>query len=464
MNPQFVEKELKAGGRLIIETLYNGIHVFMDKETGYYYAGSICRVNGKKMKHLLENQDYELMKTAISASAGIPADELELEFERMPNDFRGTWIHPLLVNTVCEWANKNYAVLVSMLMNEKAKQALIEKKTLQEQVEDERERTERLQEKLERSSILIKEKDEALKRSKHKNKSLEQKMNELVEDSKRKDEKLDELMSAYWQSDGKLDDANNKIDELLLYARARDKDCSLIKTKMNVLNNKVSNLNGSNYDDEGTVVFIWTLFRSESMRISYTKQTPANAIWIYSQIREDKNIDLPADAEILFEANVVSRSMYETLVRELKPMTIDSFYRHILISYENAIAFIERLNELLDARGIHPETYNIETLSNEIETLKAKDEIKHKREARIATQTAIRQRIIDSGLFYIYIFGRWRRLYCTDENNELTTTLVANRFFYVRTGTGGVNNVHVQTTTLVNADFRSYGDTRIRYE
>ena len=123
MEPDFTEKERKIGGRVIIETLYNGISVFVDKETGYYSASKICRDTGKQMFHLRENQDYEAYKQVVSATIGIPMDELELIFEGLPNEYRGTWIQPLLVHTVCEWADKRYAVQVSMLMNEKAKQA-----------------------------------------------------------------------------------------------------------------------------------------------------------------------------------------------------------------------------------------------------------------------------------------------------------------------------------------------------
>ena len=445
MEPDFTEKERKIGGRVIIETLYNDISVYIDKDTGYYYADKICSDNGKEFRQYMRTDDYQETISAISATVGNHTVELIIVFEGMPNNYRGRWIHPLLVHPVCEWANKKYAVLVSMLMNEKAKQAIIEKRTLQEQVDVERARTQTMEAKLEISTRIARERDIALKKSKNRNKRLER-------DNQSLKEKVDELLSVCYQSDGKLDEANAKIDELLCYSEARDKDCILFKSKMNSLNNKISNLNASNFDEDGTVIFIWTLFRSESMTISYNKPIPENAIWVYSSIREDKNKSIPDDAEVLFEANVVSRSMYESLVRELESMTIDTFYRHILISYENAIPFIDRLNELLAARGIHPETYNIDALNKEIETIKAKDEIKRKRALARAQQIAIRQRIIDEGNYYIYIFGRWRRLYNKNEE-DLTTELTASKFFYVRTGAGGVNIEHIQTKTLEHARF-----------
>ena len=148
MEPNFAEKERKIGGRTIIETLYNGIRVFVDKETGYYYAGSICSDCKKRFENLTRDQDYEAYKQAVSSTTQIRVVELEVVFEGMGNGFRSKWIHPLLVHTVCEWADKLYAVKVAMLMNEKAKQALIEKKTLQEQIDRERIHTERLEDEI----------------------------------------------------------------------------------------------------------------------------------------------------------------------------------------------------------------------------------------------------------------------------------------------------------------------------
>ena len=481
MEPDFTEKERKIGGRVIIETLYNDIIVYVDKETGYYSAAKICRDNGKKMKHLLENQDYSVYKQAISEAAGIPVTELEVVFEGMSGSYQGTWIHPLLVHTVCEWANKLYAVKVSMLMNEIAKQALIEKTTLQERIDREHQRTKTMKDKYKQLAIT---RDRALKHSKQRckqeskaheatkailaniqtqNAQLIEQNKHLIKDNKKKDKKIDELLSQGYQQLGMLEEAADERHALLAHDEARARDNKLIKSKLNVLCNKVSSLNASNFDEDGSVVFIWVLFRSDSLVLNYTKDVPENAIWIYSQIREDKNKSIPDDAEILFEANVVSRSMYESLVRELEPMTIDTFYRHILISYENAIAFIEKLNELLDARGIHPETYNIETLSSDIETMKAEAELERKREERRVHQVSIRQTIIDEAKFYIYMYGRWRRLYNKNEE-DLTTELTASKFFYIRRGAGGAIVERVQSRTLENSRFRAQGDPRINYE
>ena len=287
---------------------------------------------------------------------------------------------------------------------------------------------------------------------------------QLIEDAKQKDERIDELLSVCYQNEGMLEEAAEDRKEFIARDEARAKDNQIIKSKMNVLSNKLSSLNASNYDDEGSVVFIWTLFRSDSMRIGYNKHISEKAIWIYSSIREDKNKSIPLDAEVLFEANVVSRSIYESLVRELEPMTIDTFYRHILISYENAIAFIERLNELLDARGIHPETYNVEALNADIETMKAEAELKRQREERRIHQVEVRQHIINEGTLYIYIYGRWRRLYNKDENDDLTTELKASKFFYIRRGAGGSIIERVQSRTLEISRFRAQGDPRINYE
>lgn len=54
----------------------------------------------------MENTDYELMKRAVSATAGIPAVELEITFPGMPNGYRSKWVHKLLVNYIAQLANK----------------------------------------------------------------------------------------------------------------------------------------------------------------------------------------------------------------------------------------------------------------------------------------------------------------------------------------------------------------------
>ena len=103
-------EEFEVNGRIFIRSTYMDISVIIDKETGYYYAQKICADNGKQMFHLQENNDYELMKQAVSVTIGIPMVDLEITFPGMPVSYRSKWVHPLLVNYIAQWANKEYVV------------------------------------------------------------------------------------------------------------------------------------------------------------------------------------------------------------------------------------------------------------------------------------------------------------------------------------------------------------------
>ena len=74
-------EEFEVNGRIFIRSTYLDISVLIDKETGYYYAQKICDDNDKRLENLLQNNDYELMKQAVSATTGIPVVELEITFD-----------------------------------------------------------------------------------------------------------------------------------------------------------------------------------------------------------------------------------------------------------------------------------------------------------------------------------------------------------------------------------------------
>ena len=138
-------EEFEVNGRTIICSTYLDISVLIDKETGYYYAQKICDDNNVRWRNLERLDDYELMKQAVSASAHIPAVELEITFPGMPNGYRSKWVHKLLVNYIAEWANKEYAVKISMLLNLIDERLKLENRTLQQEINSERRLVEQLQ-------------------------------------------------------------------------------------------------------------------------------------------------------------------------------------------------------------------------------------------------------------------------------------------------------------------------------
>lgn len=60
---------------------------------------------------------------------------LQPEFRGMPVGYRSDWTHPLLLYYVVEWADKTYAVKVSMLMRTLNEKLKLENRTLQEEIE-----------------------------------------------------------------------------------------------------------------------------------------------------------------------------------------------------------------------------------------------------------------------------------------------------------------------------------------
>ena len=138
-------EEFEVNGRMFIRSTYLDISVLIDKETGYYYAQKICDDNDKRLENLLQNNDYELMKQAVASTTGIPVVELEITFPGMPVGYRSKWVHKLLVNYIAQWANKEYAVKIAMLLNLIDERIKIENRTLQQEINTERRLVEQLQ-------------------------------------------------------------------------------------------------------------------------------------------------------------------------------------------------------------------------------------------------------------------------------------------------------------------------------
>ncbi len=131
-------EEFEVNGRIFIRSTYLDISVLIDKETGYYYAQKICDDNNKVMRDLERNDDYELMKQAVASTAQIRTVELETTFPGMPNGYRSKWVHKLLVNYIAQWANKEYAVKITMLLNLIDERLKLENRTLQQEIDGEK--------------------------------------------------------------------------------------------------------------------------------------------------------------------------------------------------------------------------------------------------------------------------------------------------------------------------------------
>ena len=125
---------ININGRSFRRTTWNGISVIQDVETGYYQASKICKDNGKKLKHWLENKRTDelleayalhLGKQIKNSEAAIPTSEPNVLMYKIvsggtiqvTNEFQGWFIHPKLVHHIAEWASIDYAIKVEEIMN-----------------------------------------------------------------------------------------------------------------------------------------------------------------------------------------------------------------------------------------------------------------------------------------------------------------------------------------------------------
>ena len=119
---------IKSNGNEFEKTSFYDISVIKHVKTGYYNANHICKSNKNKFENIKRNQYWDeysiklkenLKKSADSKMSQHIFDEnMDISFEILDvsNEFRGTYIHPLLLNFLCEHVDYNYAIKVSYLM------------------------------------------------------------------------------------------------------------------------------------------------------------------------------------------------------------------------------------------------------------------------------------------------------------------------------------------------------------
>ena len=126
---------INVNGRSFRRTTWNEIAVIQDVETGYFQASKICKDNGKKLKHWLENKRTDelleayashLGKQIKNSEAGIPTSvqnvliyQIKLTGNELVKyaEYQGWFVHPKLVHHIAEWASIDYAIKVEEIMN-----------------------------------------------------------------------------------------------------------------------------------------------------------------------------------------------------------------------------------------------------------------------------------------------------------------------------------------------------------
>ena len=132
-------------GEVFTRTDYNDISVLVDQD-GYYNGSKICKDNGTKFGNISRNQywsDYidELRGWINSEPAPLVKDKTTL-----PNEIRGYYIHPKLVNFLCFNVNYKYAIKVSEIMDLVNERIHLKCSSLEEEIHSIREKNKKLKE------------------------------------------------------------------------------------------------------------------------------------------------------------------------------------------------------------------------------------------------------------------------------------------------------------------------------
>ena len=132
-------------GEVFTRTDYNGISVLVDQD-GYYNASKICRANGTKFSKITRNQYWSDYIHALEGGSKIGTTPLVKDRTTVPNDVKGYYVHPKLVNYLCIHVNLDYAVKVGELMDLINEQIHLKCSSLEEEIHSVREKIKKLKE------------------------------------------------------------------------------------------------------------------------------------------------------------------------------------------------------------------------------------------------------------------------------------------------------------------------------
>ena len=99
-----------------VKYVYNGFEIILNNEDKYFNASKIVtKYSHKKLNDYMRNKDFVEFSNEIKniEPTGIPVSYF---INNVSNDFKGTYLHPLFLNSVCEWINKKYAIKVAIIM------------------------------------------------------------------------------------------------------------------------------------------------------------------------------------------------------------------------------------------------------------------------------------------------------------------------------------------------------------
>ena len=99
-----------------VKYVYNGFEIIINNEDKYFNASKIVtKYSHKKLNDYMRNKNFVEFSNEIKnvEHTGIPVSYF---INNVSNEFKGTYLHPLFLNSVCEWINKKYAIKVAIIM------------------------------------------------------------------------------------------------------------------------------------------------------------------------------------------------------------------------------------------------------------------------------------------------------------------------------------------------------------
>lgn len=126
--------QIVSNGETFTKTDYNGISVIIDSN-GYYNASKICKDNKTQYTNISRNKYWTEYLNRISYLLNFEEVDLIKEKLKFSKEVRGIYIHPKLVNWLCEHVNLDYAILVGEIMDLMNERIHINNSNLEEEIE-----------------------------------------------------------------------------------------------------------------------------------------------------------------------------------------------------------------------------------------------------------------------------------------------------------------------------------------
>ncbi len=80
------------------------------KEGGFVNATAMCKAHGKMFGHYKRFADTKDFVAAFSRSIHIRIDQLMQNLSNVPNEQKGTWVHPTIAIHLAMWCPPDFAV------------------------------------------------------------------------------------------------------------------------------------------------------------------------------------------------------------------------------------------------------------------------------------------------------------------------------------------------------------------